>query len=266
MATSGGRCADLLWPVMVAHVSLNQRVQGSSPCAPTNDFSRLALSFSTIPGPALCCGPLADPPRVSLLGWPTSDGARSRAMFCVSEAQAAVIRTAFEQRGELSAVVELRRYFRALIATRWLESASALLLAGNRCWYDIRKEGSDSRRNASVCGPTKPRRLTCPRPPRPPYAAASDHRRRRFSSARRPRVFAGPGHPASPRMSRPDRARHSGTWRRPGAGAIQRAAISSEYARRTGIRCQSGPAGKDFALTACARLACANRHVMLSAR
>jgi hypothetical protein len=32
-------------------------------------------------------------------------------MFCVSEEQAAVIRTAFEQRGELSAVVELRRLF-----------------------------------------------------------------------------------------------------------------------------------------------------------
>ena len=33
-------------------------------------------------------------------------------MFCVSEAQAAVIRTAFEQHGELSAVVvELRRLF-----------------------------------------------------------------------------------------------------------------------------------------------------------
>ena len=35
-------------------------------------------------------------------------------MFSVSEAEAAVIRTAFEQRGELSAVVELRRLFRAL--------------------------------------------------------------------------------------------------------------------------------------------------------
>jgi hypothetical protein len=32
-------------------------------------------------------------------------------MFCVSEAQASAIRTAFEQRGELSAVVELRRLF-----------------------------------------------------------------------------------------------------------------------------------------------------------
>jgi hypothetical protein len=32
-------------------------------------------------------------------------------MFCVSEAQAAVIRAAFEQRGELSAVGELRRLF-----------------------------------------------------------------------------------------------------------------------------------------------------------
>ena len=32
-------------------------------------------------------------------------------MFCVSEAQEAIIRTAFERRGELSAVVELRRLF-----------------------------------------------------------------------------------------------------------------------------------------------------------
>jgi hypothetical protein len=32
-------------------------------------------------------------------------------MFCVSEAQAAIIRTALEQRGELSAVAELRRLF-----------------------------------------------------------------------------------------------------------------------------------------------------------
>jgi hypothetical protein len=32
-------------------------------------------------------------------------------MFCISEAEATAIRTAFEQRGELSAVVELRRLF-----------------------------------------------------------------------------------------------------------------------------------------------------------
>jgi hypothetical protein len=32
-------------------------------------------------------------------------------MFCVSEAQAAIIRTALERRGELSAVMELRRLF-----------------------------------------------------------------------------------------------------------------------------------------------------------
>src|SRR5690348_10026614 len=44
-------------------------------------------------------------------------GLRSHApqMFCVSEAQAAIIRTAFEQRGELSAVVELRRLFPGVI-------------------------------------------------------------------------------------------------------------------------------------------------------
>jgi hypothetical protein len=42
-------------------------------------------------------------------------------MFCVSEAQAAVIRTAFEQRGELSAVVELRRLFSGLGNIAWAQ-------------------------------------------------------------------------------------------------------------------------------------------------
>ncbi len=41
------------------------------------------------------------------------------AMFCVSETEAAAIRTTFEQRGELSAVVELRRMFRGIDDTRW---------------------------------------------------------------------------------------------------------------------------------------------------
>jgi hypothetical protein len=40
-------------------------------------------------------------------------------MFCVSEAQAATIRTAFEQRGELSAVVELRRLFPGVGNSAW---------------------------------------------------------------------------------------------------------------------------------------------------
>lgn len=40
-------------------------------------------------------------------------------MFCVSEAQAAVIRTAFEQRGELSAVVELRQLFPGVGNIEW---------------------------------------------------------------------------------------------------------------------------------------------------
>src|SRR3954453_14570053 len=59
---------------------------------------------------------------------------------CVSEAHAAVIRTAFEQRGELSAVGELRRLFPALAASRWLESASAPLLAGTRCQSSCQRE------------------------------------------------------------------------------------------------------------------------------
>ena len=41
------------------------------------------------------------------------------AMFCVSEAEAAVIRTAFEQRGELSAVVELRQLFPGVGNIAW---------------------------------------------------------------------------------------------------------------------------------------------------
>jgi hypothetical protein len=40
-------------------------------------------------------------------------------MFCVNEAQAAMIRTAFEQRGELSAVVELRRLFPGVGNIAW---------------------------------------------------------------------------------------------------------------------------------------------------
>ncbi len=35
-------------------------------------------------------------------------------MFCVTEAEAATIRTAFEQRGEFAAAVELRRLFRGI--------------------------------------------------------------------------------------------------------------------------------------------------------
>jgi hypothetical protein len=40
-------------------------------------------------------------------------------MFCVSEEEAAVIRSAFEQRGELSAAVELRRLFPGVGNTAW---------------------------------------------------------------------------------------------------------------------------------------------------
>jgi hypothetical protein len=42
-------------------------------------------------------------------------------MFCVSEAQAAVVRTAFEQRGELSAVVDLRLIFPGLGNITWAQ-------------------------------------------------------------------------------------------------------------------------------------------------
>jgi hypothetical protein len=55
-------------------------------------------------------------------------------MFSVSEAEAAAIRAAYEQRGELSAAVELRRRFPGIVDNvqarecahhRWLEAAAA---------------------------------------------------------------------------------------------------------------------------------------------
>ena len=54
-------------------------------------------------------------------------------MFCVSEAQAAIIRTAFEQRGELSAVVELRRLFPGIDNIAWAREC-VRSIADWRCW------------------------------------------------------------------------------------------------------------------------------------
>ncbi len=52
-------------------------------------------------------------------------------MFVVTEAEAAAIRTAFEQRGELSAAVELRRLFPAVTDTAQAR-ACARTIAGWR--------------------------------------------------------------------------------------------------------------------------------------
>jgi hypothetical protein len=49
----------------------------------------------------------------------SSSHPHASSMFCVSEAQAAIIRTAFEQRGELAAVVELRRLFPGVGSIAW---------------------------------------------------------------------------------------------------------------------------------------------------
>jgi hypothetical protein len=50
---------------------------------------------------------------MEVLTWPYAPSAGS-VMFAVSEAEAAAIRDAFNEGGELSAVVELRRLFPAL--------------------------------------------------------------------------------------------------------------------------------------------------------
>ena len=65
-------------------------------------------------------------------------------MFCVSEAEAAVIRTAFEQRGELSAVVELRRLFPGLGNTAWAREC-VRTIAG---WQPLHKQRRPARLRA----------------------------------------------------------------------------------------------------------------------
>ena len=56
-------------------------------------------------------------------------------MFTVSEAEAADIRAVYEQRGELSAAVELRRRFPGIFSTAQARQGNALALsqAGSRC-------------------------------------------------------------------------------------------------------------------------------------
>ena len=49
----------------------------------------------------------------------TGSHSHAPTMFSVSEAQAAIIRAAFEQHGELSAVVELRRLFPGVGNIAW---------------------------------------------------------------------------------------------------------------------------------------------------
>ena len=63
-------------------------------------------------------------------------------MFCISEAQASVIRTAFDQRGELSAVVELCRLFLGLGNTALARECVRLIAGWHRCWqrHPPRKE------------------------------------------------------------------------------------------------------------------------------
>jgi hypothetical protein len=65
-------------------------------------------------------------------------------MFCVSEAEAAVIRTAFELRGELSAVVELRRLFPGLGNTAWAREY-VRTIAG---WQPLHKQRHPARLRA----------------------------------------------------------------------------------------------------------------------
>lgn len=67
-------------------------------------------------------------------------------MFVVSEAEAAAIRTAYDQGGELSAAVELRRLFPAL-ANNENTRICARTIAG---WHPLPAEPRPSKRRSSA--------------------------------------------------------------------------------------------------------------------
>ena len=54
-------------------------------------------------------------------------------MFVITEADAAAIRAVFDQQGELSAAIELRRRFRGSPTTRRRGRARGALPGGRRC-------------------------------------------------------------------------------------------------------------------------------------
>jgi len=66
-------------------------------------------------------------------------------MFSVSEAEAAAIRAAYEQGGELAAAVELRRYFRgidSMAQARECARVGGSDLNGGRAWAASRRPRS----------------------------------------------------------------------------------------------------------------------------
>jgi hypothetical protein len=73
-------------------------------------YAAINLSWRGLEGFA----PSPKPPSGLTLSWPPNrpgPGTMLPAMFLVSEADAAAIRTAYEQKGELSAAIEVRRLF-----------------------------------------------------------------------------------------------------------------------------------------------------------
>jgi hypothetical protein len=80
--------------------------RGTAPCAPTCHniaYAAFAEEFADPPPP----GPEDHAPGLANKRSPS----HAPTMFVVTEADAAAIRAAFEQRGELSAAIELRRLF-----------------------------------------------------------------------------------------------------------------------------------------------------------
>jgi hypothetical protein len=70
-------------------------------------------------------------------------------MFVVSEAEAAAIRTAFEQRGELSAAIELRRRFPGIRDTAQAREC-ARTIAG---WRLPKRRPASALRRRGAAGP-----------------------------------------------------------------------------------------------------------------
>jgi hypothetical protein len=83
--------------------------------------------------------------------------AHARGMFVVSEAEAATIRAIFDQRGELSAAVELRRLFPAITDNVQARECARTIAGRCRC-CPVRRSPSDRARRASLIPRTRHQR------------------------------------------------------------------------------------------------------------
>jgi hypothetical protein len=84
-------------------------------------------------------------------------------MFTVTEAEASAIRTAFEQQGELSAAIELRRLFPGVTDNVQARECARVIADGCRCHHDLRRgrrREPEAKRSPEAAGARPRRTLT----------------------------------------------------------------------------------------------------------